>query len=66
MHTLLDAGSIEEDDMAETKKRGFHALEERIHQMEEEDKKQQRKAGTESEEAPRNMPEQERDQPRRK
>jgi hypothetical protein len=30
--------------MAEEKKRGFHALEKRIHEMEEEDRSQDRKA----------------------
>lgn len=52
--------------MAETKKRGFHALEERIHQMEEEDAKQEKRATTESEEAPRGQPPQEHEQPRKK
>ena len=37
----------EEDDMAEQKKGGFHALEERIHQMEEEDAKREREATAE-------------------
>lgn len=52
--------------MAEQKKRGFHALEERIHQMEEEDQKRERQAGTEGEQAPRTTPEQDREQPRKK
>ena len=35
--------------MAEQKKGGFHALEERIHQMEEEDAKREREAAAERE-----------------
>ena len=38
---------VEEDVMAEQKKGGFHALEERIHQMEEEDAKREREAASE-------------------
>jgi hypothetical protein len=39
----------QEEVMAEQKKGGFHALEERIHQMEEEDAKREREAATERE-----------------
>lgn len=43
--------------MAEAKKRGFHALEERIHQMEEEDTKAAREASEKKkEEPPRTSP----------
>ncbi|GEJ55536.1 hypothetical protein [Anaeromyxobacter diazotrophicus] len=35
--------------MAETKKGGFHALEERIHQLEEDDKKREQQASAEPE-----------------
>jgi hypothetical protein len=38
---------VEEDVMAEQKKGGFHALEERIHQMEQEDAKKEREATSE-------------------
>lgn len=53
--------------MAE-KKRGFHALEERIHQMEDEDQKREKMGNPSGEEAPRNASQQERDreQPRKK
>ncbi|HYG70026.1 MAG TPA: hypothetical protein VD838_20290 [Anaeromyxobacteraceae bacterium] len=46
--------------MPEQKKRGFHALEERIHQMEEEDQKAARGAAPHEREAPRSRPEDER------
>jgi hypothetical protein len=51
--------------MAEQKKRGFHALEERIHQMEEEDTKAARESAPQNQEAPRDA-KQERRPPERK
>lgn len=53
--------------MAEKKKGGFHALEERIHAMEEEDQKRENRGSPQSEEAPRNASQnQENEQPRKK
>lgn len=53
--------------MADTKKRGFHALEERIHAMHEEDEKREKKMGSEEEHAPRTAQQgQESEQPRKK
>jgi hypothetical protein len=54
--------------MAE-KKRGFHALEERIHQMEDEDQKREKMGSPSNEDAQRNASQQQerdRDQPRKK
>jgi hypothetical protein len=42
--------------MAEQKKRGFHALEQRIHQLEEEDAKQQASSGERRADAPQGQP----------
>jgi hypothetical protein len=42
--------------MPEQKKRGFHALEERIHQLEEEDTKAARESAPKPQEAPRESP----------
>lgn len=49
--------------MADTKKRGFHALEQRIHEMEEEDAKQEKNASSQEKGgAPRTSPPQDREQ----
>lgn len=47
-YTIEPKGYTAEADMAEEKKRGFGALEQRIHQMEEEDAKKERSASGES------------------
>jgi hypothetical protein len=52
--------------MADVKKRGFHALEERIHQMEEEDRTREKTAAPEQQEMPRTQPPQDREMPRKK
>jgi hypothetical protein len=48
--------------MPEQKKRGFGALEQRIHEMEEEDRKRDREASGDRESAPRTTPDEARNE----